>query len=180
MELKEDKNEDKIIKKTIKAIAIYIDGSVQYLENPSTQFLKEIFENENIKKYGHNLTEDYIILKQEGITTQNLEFDSMVAAYILNPTSGKYKIEDIINKYLELDLEEYLKANNINTENVGQITLFQEETQEHDINKYKTVFFAYGISKLREVMIQKLEEINALKLFKEIYKTTVKFLSDMK
>ena len=179
LELKEDKNEDKIIKKTIKAIAIYIDGSVQYLENPSTQFLKEIFENENIKKYGHNLTEDYIILKQEGITTQNLEFDSMVAAYILNPTSGKYKIEDIINKYLELDLEEYLKANNINTENVGQITLFQEETQEHDINKYKTVFFAYGISKLREVMIQKLEEINALKLFKEIDMPTVEVLSDM-
>ena len=32
----------------------------------------------------------------------------------------------------------YLKANNINTENAGQITLFQEETEEQNTDKYKT------------------------------------------
>ena len=179
LELEDDLNPEKIIKKKIKAIAIYVNRDVQYLVNPSQQFLKEIFENQNIKKYGHNLTEDYIILKQEGITTQNLEFDSMVAAYILNPTSGKYKIEDIINEYLELDLDEYLKANNIETENVGQITLFQEETKEQNVDKYKAAFFAYGISKLREITIQKLQEINALNLFREIDMPTVEVLSDM-
>ena len=179
LKLEEDSNPDKIVKKKIKAIAIYIKDKVAYISNPSTEFLKEIFENENIKKYGHNLTEDYIILKQEGITTQNIEFDSMVAAYILNPTSGKYKIEDIINEYLELDLDEYLKANNINIENAGQITLFQEDTNEQNTDKYKTAFFAYGISKLKEVTTKKLEEINALKLFKEIDMPTVEVLSDM-
>ena len=179
LEVEEDNVSEKIIKKKIKAIAVYNDGNVHYLQNPSKGFLKEIFENENIKKYGHNLTEDYIILKQEGITTQNLEFDSMVAAYILNPTVGKYKIADVINEYLELDLEEYLKANNVEVENAGQITLFQDEGREQNTDKYKTAFFAYGISKLREVTIQKLEEINALKLFKEIDMPTVEVLSDM-
>ena len=179
LELEDDSTEGKIIKKKIKAIAIYIDRDVQYLVNPSNELLKEIFENKNIKKCGHNLTEDYIILKQEGITPENLEFDSMVAAYILNPTSGKYKIEDVISEYLELDLDEYLKANNINAEDVGQMTLFQEESKEENTGKYKTAFFAYGISQLREVTIKKLEEINALKLFKEIDMPTVEVLSDM-
>ena len=179
LELEDDLHADKIIKKKIKAIAIYANQEVQYISKPSQEFLKEIFEDENIKKYGHNLTEDYIILKQDGITTQNLEFDSMVAAYILNPTSGKYKIEDVISEYLELDLDEYLKANNINTENVGQITLFQEESEEKNIDKYKTAFFTYGISKLKEVTTQKLKEINALKLFEEIDMPTVEVLSDM-
>ena len=179
LEVEEDNVSEKIIKKKIKAIAVYNDGNVHYLQNPSKGFLKEIFENENIKKYGHNLTEDYIILKQEGITTQNLEFDSMVSAYILNPTVGKYKIADVINEYLELDLDEYLKANNIEVENAGQITLFQDESKEQNTDKYKTAFFAYGISKLREVTVQKLEEINALKLFKEIDMPTVEVLSDM-
>jgi len=178
-ELEEDSKPTKIIKKKIRAIAIYDAPNVQYIENPSREFLKEIFENTEIKKYGHNLTEDYIILKQEGITIQNLEFDSMVSAYILNPTVGKYKIENIINEYLELDLDEYLKANNINTENVEQITLFQEESKEQNVDKYKTAFFAYGISKLRDITVQKLEEINALKLFKEIDMPTVEVLSDM-
>ena len=149
LEVEEDNVSEKIIKKKIKAIAVYNDGNVHYLQNPSKGFLKEIFENENIKKYGHNLTEDYIILKQEGIRTQNLEFDSMVAAYILNPTVGKYKIADLINEYLELDLEEYLKANNVEVENAGQITLFQDEGREQNTDKYKTAFFAYGISDSR-------------------------------
>ena len=179
LELVDDANTEKIIRKKIKAIAIYDNENIQYIENPSQKFLKEIFEKENIKKYGHNLTEDYIILKQEGITIQNIEYDSMVAAYILNPTSGKYKIEDLMNEYLELDLDEYLKANNIDVQNAGQITLFQEETKEQCTDKYKTAFLAYGISKLREITIKKLEEINALKLFKEIDMPTVEVLSDM-
>ena len=178
-ELEEDNNNEKIIKKKIKAIAIYNKEKVYYVKNPSNEFLKEIFENEKIKKCGHNLTEDYIILKQEGITLQNLEFDSMVSAYILNPTIGKYKITDIINEYLELDLEEYLKANKLEENNSGQITLFQDEVKENNTEKYKIAFFAYGISKLREVTIKKLEEINALKLFKEIDMPTVEVLSDM-
>ena len=179
LELEDDLNPNKIVKKKIKAIAICQNDAVKYITNPSQAFLKEIFENENIKKYGHNLTEDYIILKQEGITIQNIEFDSMVAAYILNPTVGKYKIENVINEHLELELEEYLKANNVNTESAGQITLFQEEVKEESQDKYKTSFFAYGISKLKEILIQKLEEINALKLFKEIDMPTVEVLSDM-
>ena len=179
LEIEDDNVSEKIIKKKIKAIAIYNEGNVHYLPNPSKEFLKEIFENKDVKKCGHNLTEDYIILKQEGITIQNLEFDSMVAAYILNPTVGKYKIADLINEYLGLDLEEYLKANNVEQENSGQITLFQDEAKENNTEKYKTAFWAYGISKLREVTIQKLEEINALKLFKEIDMPTVEVLSDM-
>ena len=179
LELEDDLNTNKIIKKKIKAIAICSNKDVFYITNPSQAFLKEIFENENIKKYGHNLTEDYIILKQEGITFNNIEFDSMVAAYILNPTVGKYKIETVINEHLELDLEEYLKANNVNTESEQQITLFQEEVKEQNNEKYKTAFFAYGINQLREVLLKKLEEINALNLFKEIDMPTVEVLSDM-
>ena len=179
LDLEDDSSLEKIIKKKIKAIAICDVKDVHYIVNPSQEFLKEIFEDEKIKKYGYNLTEDYIVLKQEGITMQNLEFDSMVAAYILNPTVGKYRIENIINEYLELDLDEYLKSNNVEVENAGQITLFQEETKNQDIDKYKTAFLAYGINKLRGVTVKKLEEINALKLFQEIDMPTVEVLSDM-
>lgn len=179
LELEEDQNPEKIIKKKIKAIAIYINENINYIVNPSIEFLKEIFEDDSIKKSGHNLTQDYILLKQEGITVKNLEFDSMVAAYVLNPTSGNYKIENVTNEYLGLDIDEYLKANNIKTEDLGQITLFHEETQEQNIDKFKVSFWVYCIAKLKDIMIPKLEEIKALKLFKEIEMPTVEVLSDM-
>ena len=44
---------------------------------------------------------------------------------------------------------------------------------------YKSVLFAYGINKLSKVLTEKLEEINAIKLFKEIDMPTVEILSDM-
>ena len=179
-ELEEDLEPSKIVKKKIKAISICINKNVQYVKKPTHEFLKEIFENEQIKKYGHDLTEDYIILKQDGITMKNLKFDSMVAAYILNPTTGKYPIANVINEYLELELEEYLKENNISQENAGQITLFQNDRgNNNEEGKYKTAFFAYGIDRLKEVTMQKLEEIDALKLFEEIDMPTVEVLSDM-
>ena len=178
-ELEEDFEPSRIVKKKIKAISIYINGNIQYVDKPTKEFLKEIFENEQIKKYGHDLTEDYIILKQEGITMKSLKYDSMVAAYILNPTKGKYLIEDVINEYLGLELEEYLKENNISQENSGQITLFQNEQESNDKGKYKIAFYAHGIQQLRKIMLQKLEEIDALKLFEEIDMPTVEVLSDM-
>ena len=179
-ELEQDLEQSKIVKKKIKAISICINKNVQYVKNPSHEFLKEIFENEQIEKCGHDLTEDYIILKQDGITMKNLKFDSMVAAYILNPTTGKYPVANVISEYLELELEEYLKENNISQENAGQITLFQNDQEtSNEEGKYKTAFFAYGIANLKEVTIQKLEDINALKLFEEIDMPTVEVLSDM-
>ena len=181
LEFDKDNNEEKIIKKKITAIAIYVNNNVQFIKEPSHKFLKEIFEDEQIKKYGHNLTEDYIILKQENITMNNIKFDSMVAAYILNPTSGKYEISSIINEYLQIDINEYLDINGIKKDQqVEQITFFQTETEEGDkFDKFKCAFFSYGIYRLIEIMSKKLDEINALELFNNIDMPTIEVLSDM-
>lgn len=182
-ELEEDKNEEKIIKKEIKRIAIAFENEVHYV-TPTTEFLTEIFENKDIEKCGHNLTQDYIILKQKGITMENIKFDTMVAAYILNPTNNKYEIQMLLNEYLEIDENEYLENNNSRENTQEQINLFEqiETTQEdktENAEKYKTSLYAYGIEKLQEKLTQKLEEINAIKLFQEIDMPTVEVLSDM-
>ena len=183
-ELEEDKSEEKIIKKEIKKIAISIENKVYYL-TPTEGFLKEIFENKEVEKYGHNLTQDYIILKQKGITMENIKFDTMVSAYILNPTNNKYEMTILLNEYLEIDENEYLEKNNVTEEKQEQINLFeqmntkQEENKTENAEKYKVSLYAYGIAKLKEKLTEKLEEINAIKLFKEIDMPTVEVLSDM-
>ena len=63
--------------------------------------IKKIFESENIEKYGHNLIEDYVILRQNGIMFKNMVFDIEIAAYLVNPTNSKYNIYYFIN-YLRL------------------------------------------------------------------------------
>lgn len=50
--------------------------------------LGPVFADEHIKKYGHNLKYDLEILQQAGIGIKGLAFDTMVAAYLIDPTGG--------------------------------------------------------------------------------------------
>lgn len=92
--LKTDETNENIIKEEISGISIYNSeiNQVYYIkksDNEFEQFLKNIFESKDIEKVGYELGRVYIILKQMGITMQNLKCDVTVASYILDPTSRK-------------------------------------------------------------------------------------------
>ena len=135
-------------------------------------------KNENIKKKSHHLSETYILLKQIDIEIRGIEYDAKIAGYILNPTDNKLKLDDLIEQYLGLNIQDYTGK-----EQQEQITLFEEnnkdENKENDIKKKQISFYAYAISKLEEMMIEKLKEINALDLFYNIDIPTITVLSDM-
>ena len=78
LQTENNQNEEDIIKKDITGISIYHDNKIYYIKENLEQQLKEIFEDKKIEKYGYNLAEDYIILKQKGITMKNIVFDAKV------------------------------------------------------------------------------------------------------
>ena len=57
--------------------------------------LKAIFENEKIKKTGHDLKELSKILFKIGICIKGLDFDTKLAAYLLNPDLKDYPLERV-------------------------------------------------------------------------------------
>ena len=119
------------------------------------------------------MTKEYILLKQVGITLKGIEYDVSIASYILNPTDNKLEIENLINKYLELDIDKYLDI-----EEESQLNLFEENKEDlKEQEKYR--IYAYSISKIREITYKKLEEINAVDLFNNIDMPTVEVLSSM-
>ena len=179
----EDNIEEKIIKKKITAISIFNKEENQaynifFKEESEIKILKDILEDENIKKKSHHLSETYILLKQIDIEIRGIEYDAKIAGYILNPTDNKLKLDDLIEQYLGLNVQDYTGK-----QQEEQITLFEEnnkeENKENDIKQKQISFYAYTISKLEEIMIEKLKEINALDLFKNIDIPTITVLSDM-
>jgi len=58
--------------------------------------IKNIFEDKNIKKIGHNIKYDIHIFKRLGINVENTYFDTMIAAYILYPGERKYNIDSLV------------------------------------------------------------------------------------
>ena len=153
---KEDSDdENKIIKKKILGICFYneSDKNTYYLKNDGNKFfdiIKPIFENKNIEKIGYDVTEDYVLLKENGIKTENIAYDVEVAAYDIDAINVRHKLEETAEQYLKLTLPEL---------NEGA--------------------FAYLIYKLYNITKQKLEENGSLKLFNTIEMPLVEVLSEM-
>ena len=183
LESQEDSDSEKIIKEKIKAISIYNPkyNESYYLnikDEKNMEEYKEILENEEIKKVSINLSNVYILLKQVGIELKGIEYDVAIASYILNPTNNKFEIEKLIEQYLEINIDEYIKE-----EKPEQINLFEnleENNQEINENKKeKYCLYAYSLYKLKEITLKQLEEIGAKDLFYDIDMPTVEVLSNM-
>ena len=172
-----------IIKKQIKSIYIYIDNIVYEIKfNTNEEFIsyfKTIFENENIQKYSYRLNETYVLLMQNGIYLKGIKFDTEIAAYLLNPSNGKYKLDELANQYLSIDIPEYLEAVGAKQQKETQMTLFSQDEVNVDFEKYQNAIYMYTIAKLAEIMNKKLEEINSLELFENIEMPLIKVLAEM-
>ena len=180
-ETKENDLEENIIKEEIVGINIYNQKQNEVynlnLNNNKILNFKEILEDEKIKKISIDLTKIYILLKQVGINIEGMHYDIAIASYILNPTNNKLNIDNLIEQYLNIDINEYTKS-----EDSGkQINLF-DNMEKEDINqeeKEKYMMYAYSIGKIKSITSEKLKEVNSLDLFYNIDMPTVEVLSDM-
>jgi DNA polymerase-1 len=62
--------------------------------------LKPLLENPALGKIGHDLKFDLMMLAHEGIALKGLEFDTMLADYVLDPTRSSHTIEEAALEHL--------------------------------------------------------------------------------
>jgi len=177
----------RILPKQITALYIYHNKKVYEIKigKNAEQFVamwKPIFENSSIEKIGYHMSEDVVLLKELGIDLQGISFDAKIAAYDLNPTNNHYELEELASQYLNLDVSEYLEGLEVPKHEQTQMTLFaqeEEEKEETNIEQYKNALCVYSIAKLQEELLPKLEEVQALDLFKNIEMPIGKILGSM-
>ena len=75
-------------------------GSPDQLELKTVcEKLKPIFEDKRIKKCGHNIKYDLIVMANEGIALDGVDFDTMIASYLLNPSSRGHGLDALTMEY---------------------------------------------------------------------------------
>lgn len=62
--------------------------------------LKPVLENPQIAKLGQNLKYDLVVLRSAGIAMQGIEFDTMVADYLLDPGERSHNMDDMARRHL--------------------------------------------------------------------------------
>jgi DNA polymerase-1 len=87
--------------------AFYIPCGHDYLGAPRqlgvTEVLKHlrpILEDPAIKKIGQNIKYDWIVLSRHGVNLEGVDFDTMVASYLLNPSKRAHNLDQIAMDFL--------------------------------------------------------------------------------
>ena len=179
LEYKDDSSS--IINKNVKSISIYNknENKVYYYNVSDLNLLKNIFEDSNVLKCSYDLKDAFIVLRENGINSQNLMFDVRVAGYLLNPTSNQYLLSELMRDYLNEDLSLYYSKTEEKDE---QINLFDSidisESNDNKINN-EAASNSYAIGSLHSVLEKKLKESNMLELFNNIEMPVMEVLADM-
>ena len=91
-----------ILEKNLIYVFVSADGkNIYYINDEELELIKDIISNEEIKKIGYNLKDDYLALKPYDIQLNNIFFDIAIGEYLIDSKSStSYECSDIAMKYL--------------------------------------------------------------------------------
>lgn len=94
--------------------AYYIPLEHRYLGAPEQlktqevlKALKPLLEDSTKPKFAHNGKYDIIVLANAGVNLQGLEFDTMVASYVINPARRQHNLSAIAQEFLNRKMRLY-------------------------------------------------------------------------
>lgn len=143
-----------------------------YKENSQViGFLREIFTDKDLKKYTFNAKPHYIVFDSLGIDIEVVDFDVMIAGYLINPSRENYSISDLAREYC------------------GVLMTGEEQLKTYQKNNYKgcdvkQVFpivceMSAMVFKLTKILKEIIHENNQDKLYFEVELPLTRVLADM-
>jgi DNA polymerase-1 len=144
--------------------AFYIPIKHQSLSSELSQediknYLEPIFEDKNIKKTGHNIKYDIIVLNKFGINVKGVEWDTMILSYLLEPNRHSHKLDDLSMDYLGYKMISYKEIAGVG----------KKELTLDKIPLKKVSFYSCEDSditfRLKEILSLKIEKAGLLELY---------------
>jgi DNA polymerase-1 len=133
--------------------------------------LRRILENPEIKKIGHNIKYDLIILKREKINLKGIAFDTMLASYLLNPNKTNHNLEDASLDYLAFKKLSFNDVTEKGKKNFREIPI-------EDATKYAGEDAAITLQ-LKKILEPEIEKEGLARLFYDIEIPLIEVLADM-
>ncbi|HKI95065.1 MAG TPA: DNA polymerase I [Gemmatimonadales bacterium] len=63
------------------------------LDDPAMRPLRELLEDAGVRKAGHNIKYDWLVLRRAGITLRGVAYDSMLASFLLDPGRRSHALD---------------------------------------------------------------------------------------
>lgn len=136
--------------------------------------LKPFLEDPSIKKVGHNIKFDSLVMRRYGITVRGVEMDSMVAAFLLDASRVQYGIDS-----LALALLNFKKVATVELIGKGKNQLTMDRVPLETITRYAAEDADIAL-RLADLFKEKLEALPELKkLHDEVETPLIDVLAEM-
>lgn len=135
--------------------------------------LRAPFENKKIKKVGHNLKYDGMMLSKYGIQVQSYFFDTMIAAWLVDPGYAGFGLKDLADHYLNLQMThiEDLIGNGKSQINMADVAIDK-------VAEYAAADAAVPLA-LLPVLKELMEKKNTTNVFEKLEMPLIPVLADM-
>ncbi|NLL05988.1 MAG: DNA polymerase I [Clostridiaceae bacterium] len=153
--------------------AYYLGFNDDFSEEVFLDEFKSIFEDSGIKKYGHDLKNFIVYLKNRDIELNGIAFDTMIGAYIINPSRDTYTISELANDYLGVSVKSIEEMTG-KGRSFMPFSEMEEEELKNVVGLYPEVIF-----KTMKKIEEKLKENDQTGLYYNIELPLVKVLADM-
>jgi DNA polymerase-1 len=135
--------------------------------------LRPLLEDETLEKVAHNGKYDVIVLAQHGIRLRGLAFDTMIAAYLLNPAGRGLGLKDLALAHFNVEMTSI-------TDLIGK---GKEQITMAATDIYKAAEYAAADAdmalRLRAVLEEQLKEKALYDLFRDVEMPLVPVLASM-
>lgn len=145
----------------------------QLVQEQVIGIMRPVLEDEGVKKYGHNIKYDIIVLKNLGVELKGVAFDAMVGSYLLNPGRANHSLENVCLEYLshkKMTIAEVIGTG------MKQIPFSQVEIKAATRYAAERADMA---SRLSGILMDKLKQEELWKLFEEMELPLIFVLAEM-
>ena len=142
-------------------------------ENKVLESLKVIFESKEIAIWGHNLKNEIIYLMRNNIQINNIQFDSEIGKYLLNPSESSYSLDKIAYEFLNIEIpsENQILGTGVKRKTFKGIGL--EQRKAYIFNYLNTV------NKVQKQITKEIDDLKMTSLYEEIELPLIEVLAYM-
>ena len=151
-------------------------GGMAYYLVTKAEWLKAIapiLADEKIKKIGHNIKFDLEVLQTAGLELRGIDFDTMVASYLINPGSRQHNLDGLVFTELGYQMQ---PITDLIGKSKNQISLKEVPLEKVAMYSCEDADFTWRLVK---PLAKQLEEKNNLGLLQKIEVPLIPVLAEM-
>lgn len=152
----------------------YVPISHNELSLPQGDVLRAfspVLSNPEIKKYGHNLKYDLIVLRKAGLDVKGIDRDSMLLSYLLTPEKRSHNLENLVLEVYGIKKRSYKELTSRGKLGFGGVNL-------EEAANYSCEDADYAL-RLCETLYPRVVEEGMETLYREIELPLIEVLADM-